>query len=135
MRAQYTRKQYADYDACTPEQRLKTVVEFERGKPVHVFPAGTIVEGDEAILRVKTGVAIPLDDECKAACGLNDNQISALQLQNEMASLGINDKNDQELYKAKVILGYDDKLEYIKGPNWDAYQKAKAESEGVDDIA
>lgn len=135
MKAKYTRDQYADYDGCTPEQRLKTVVRFESGKPVHVFPAGTIVDGDEAIIRVKTGVAIPIDDECKTACGLNDNQISALQLQNEMASKGIHDKGDQELYKAQVILGYDDKLNYIPGPNWEAYQKAKAESEGVDDIA
>lgn len=135
MKAIYTRKQFADYDACTPAQREKTVVEFILGKPVFVFPAGTVVEGDEAVLRVKTGVAVPADDECKAACGLTDNQISALQLQNEMATLGINDKADQELYKAKVILGYDADLNYIHGPNWDAYQKAKAEQEKVDDIA
>lgn len=77
---------------------------------------------------------MPLDDECKAATGLTDSQLRALQLQNQMAMLGINDKADQELFKAGVIAGYDDKLEYIPGPQWGAYQKAKAATEQADDI-
>jgi len=46
-----------------------------------------------------------------------------------MDTLGINSEADRELYRAGVITGYDKELKPIPGPNWDAYQAAKAESE------
>lgn len=134
MRAAYILDQFADPSGCNEEQLQKMTWKSTPQGPVAIFPAGTVVEGDEAILRCRCGIAMPLDDECKAATGLTDSQLRALQLQNQMAMLGINDKADQELFKAGVIAGYDDKLEYIPGPQWEAYQKAKAATEQADDI-
>lgn len=134
MKAAYILDQFADVSSCTDEQLKKIAWKPTPKGPVAIFPAGTIVEGDEAVLRCKCGIAAPLDAECQAATGLTDSQLRSLQIQNQMAMLGINDKADQELFKAGVILGYDDKLEYIHGPQWDAYHKAKAESDKVDDI-
>ena len=102
--------------------------------PIAYLPVGTIFEGEQAVALCKTGQASPADDECAKAAGLTDAQVSALQIDYKMNTLGINSKEDRELFKAGVITGYNKKLKPIPGPNWEAYQAAKSELEQADDI-
>jgi hypothetical protein len=101
------------------------------GKVVAIpyLPAGTIFEGEQAALMCRTGQCSPADDECSVAAGLSDDQIAKQQIEYKMNTLGINNENDRELYRAGVITGYDKDLKPIPEPNWNAYQAAKAESE------
>ena len=125
---------YANAGACTEEQRLRLTFLQSKDGPVAIFAKGSIVSGDEALIRCQTGQASPLDEQCRLACGMTDDQMTYLQTEYKMATLGVNDKDDKELYRAGIILGYDEKLNYIPGPNWAAYQAAKAEIEKTDDI-
>lgn len=135
MKAALVLDQFADTSLLTDEQR--TQIKFKpmgKGKFDAVFPAGTIFEGDDAIRMCKTGQAAPYDEECAKEVGFSAAKLKSLQLEYKMNTLGINNKNDRELYRAGVILGYDSKLEYLRGPNWDAYNNAKQESETKEDI-
>lgn len=102
--------------------------------PIFFITEGTIIEGEQSVMMCRTGQCTPADDECAKAVGLNAAQISALQVDYKMNTLGINSKEDRELYRAGVITGYDANLKPIPGPNWEAYQQAKAELEKADDI-
>lgn len=97
--------------------------------PIAYLPAGSIIEGEQAAFMCRTGQCSPADDECAQAAGMTDAQISAQQIEYKMNTLGINNENDRELYRAGVIAGYDKDLKPIPGPNWEAYQAAKAENE------
>ena len=128
---------------CNPAglpEYLKMSVRFApgktaNGKPAAVayLPKGTVFEADQALLRCKTKQAIPVDDECFAALGWSDSQIAAAKIDYEMNVAGINDKEDRELCKAGVILGYNKDLSYKPGPAWDAYQAALAAAAELDD--
>ena len=134
MKASLVLDQFADTSALTKE--LKSKVTFSTGadgKPVALFLAGTVFEGPQAVMLCRTGQARPADDECAKELKLSLAQLEALQVDYKMNSLGINDKDDRELYRAGVIEGYNSDREYIHGPNWDAYQAAKADT-GKDDI-
>ena len=96
--------------------------------PIHYLQAGTIFEGEQAVFMCKTGQCSPADDECAAAVGMTSDQIAAQQVEYKMNTLGINSDADRELYRAGVITGYDKDLKPIPGPNWEAYQAAKADS-------
>lgn len=90
------------------------------------LPAGTIFEGPQALFMCRTGQCEPIDDECMQALGMDADNRAAIQLNYRMSDLGINSKEDRELYRAGVILGYDPKtLQYIPGPKWAEYQAAK----------
>lgn len=128
MKAALVLDQFADVSALTPEQAKLIVWKTIYKKPEAVFPAGTVFEGDDALRMCGTGQAMPIDDECAQACGLSAAQLASLQVGYKMDTLGINRKEDRELYRAGVILGYDKDLKYIHGPNWDAYQAAKLDS-------
>lgn len=96
------------------------------------IPKGTIVEGGEALLRVRTGQAMPIDEECATACGLTAAELQRNQRSYLAAEAGIRGKKDYEMFMAGVIDGYgknstDEKPEYIPGRNWAAFQKAKAD--------
>lgn len=115
---------------------LQPSIQYRFGKdtrgntvPIAFVPVGTIFQGEEYLFLCKTGQASPADDECAAAIGLNGDQIAAKQIEYKMNTLGINNENDRELYRAGVIQGYDKDLKPIPGPNWEAYQAAKAETE------
>lgn len=97
--------------------------------PIHYLSAGTMFEGEQAVFMCKTGQCSPADDECAAAVGMTADQIAAQQVEYKMNTLGINNDNDRELYRAGVITGYDKDLKPIPGPNWEAYQSAKAEND------
>ena len=128
MQAALVLDQFADVSQC-PEYRVPSIQwQSVKGTMTAYFPAGTLYEGDDAIFICRTGQGAPLDKECADAVGMTDSQLKIAQLEYKMCSMGINDKGDKELYRAGVILGYDDKLQYLPGPNWDKYQQAKTET-------
>lgn len=138
MKSRLVRDQWAN-PARAPEY-LKRQLKFKPGQDrtgkssmLPYYPAGTVYEGEEAVLRCRTGQAEPADDECIEALNMPPEQQREAQVDYAMNDLGIHDKDDRELYRAGVILGYrkvdgTDKLEYLRGPNWDSYQAAKAEA-------
>lgn len=103
------------------------------GKLVAYFKTGSEFTGPQALALCRTGQAQPADDECARALNLNATQIAVLQVDYQMDNLGINLPDDRELFRAGVILGYDAKLQYKPGPNWDAYQAAKTANENDED--
>ena len=116
---------------------MRKQLKFQAGKtgPVPYFPKGTVYSGPEALFRCQTGQAEPADDECAEALGLSPEKQKALQTEYLMDSLGIRE-DDRELFRQGVIEGYvkdGDKVEYKRGPNWDAYQKAKEETATIED--
>lgn len=95
-----------------------------------VIPKGTIIDGDEALLRVSTGQCAPFDDECAKACGQTAGQLESTQRKYLAAEKGIKGKKDLELFMAGIIEGYDkgttdENPIYLPGPNWAAWQEAK----------
>lgn len=98
------------------------------------LPVGTIIEGEQALRMCHTGQCEPADDECLQAIAMTAEQRASRQLEYRMSDLGINDKGDRELYKAGVILGYDEQLDYIPGPNWERYQAAKAKIDEEEEL-
>lgn len=126
MKAALVLDQFADASKVTEEMR--PFLQFKagyRGKMEAVFPMGTVFVGEQALRMCRTGQCAPADDECAKALGWTPDQLKNQQDEYKMNTLGINRKEDRELWKAGVIAGYDNKLQYIKGPNWDKYQQAK----------
>jgi hypothetical protein len=115
----------------------KAVISDDGKTTEWVIPKGTVVEGEEALLRVSTGQAEPVDEECSKACGMTPAQLVVAQRNYMSAMAGIRGKKDHELFMAGVIDGYepgstDDKPIYKPGKLWDKYQaalKAKTEDE------
>lgn len=135
MKARLVLDQYCDLSKVTEENRSKVAFRPNpRGKAEAIYPAGTEFEGEMALLLCRTGQATPSDEECATKLGYTPEQLKAVQVEYKMNALGINRKEDRELYRAGVILGYDEKLRYIPGPNWDAYQKAVAQAQDGDDV-
>lgn len=125
MKAALVLDQFADISALTESQQALIIWRAVKGRQEAIFPIGTIFEGDDALRLCKTGQAQPFDDECAEACGMNAQQLASAQLEYKMNSLGINRREDRELFRAGVIAGYDGNLNYIPGPNWGKYQQAK----------
>lgn len=128
MQAKLNLDQYADLATVPDELQSKIGFKMEGGKRVAYYPSGTSFEGDLALQLCRTGQASPSDDECAAALGMSAEQVAAKAVEYRMDVLGINSANDRQLYRAGVILGYDDKLAYIPGPNWEKYQAALAKT-------
>lgn len=114
-------------DSCLPQ--------FDGGRVVGwVLPIGFVFEGEQAVLRVKTGQAAPVDAECAAACEMTASQLASAQRRYQSAVAGIKGKKDHELFMAGVIDGYDEgttdaKPIYIPGRNWQVFQVAKAQAD------
>jgi len=134
MKSALVLDQFCDVSKLTDEMRP-----FIAWKPGHngkldaIFPKGTVFEGEQAVFLCRTGQATPIDDECAKKLGWSPDRLKHQQDEYQMNVLGINRKEDRELWKAGVITGYDSKLRYIPGPNWDKYQEAKAEVESSED--
>ena len=118
--------------ANAPDFYRKVAVPVFDGENIKewIIPRGTVVDGEEALLRVSTGQAMPIDDECAKACGMTDGQLERNQRLYLAAEAGIRGKKDQELFMAGVIDGYgpgstDSKPVYEPGENWDKWEAAK----------
>jgi hypothetical protein len=140
VKARYVRAQSINILNAPPGYRDQAKPVMQGSEIVDwVIPAGTIVEGDEALCRVSTGQAEPADEECAAACGMSVDQLRVRQRASLMEDQGIRSKKDRELFMANVIEGYaegttDEKPVYIPGPKWQAFQDAKAAADKESDI-
>lgn len=135
MKARLVLEQYANMKTMPPGYASKVKFRSDaNGKAVAVYPVGTEFEGEHALLLCKTGQAEPADDECAQTLGMTAEQRQNLQLDYKMNTLGIYRAEDRELYRAGVIEGYDAEGKYKPGPNWAAYQEAKAASDEEDDV-
>jgi hypothetical protein len=135
MKSKLVLDQWANPKGLSDDMRAQLAFKEGSTGPVPYFPKGTIYTGPEALFRCKTGQAEPADDECAEALGLSPEKQKALQTEYLMDSLGIRDE-DRELFRAGVIEGYvknGGEVEYKRGANWDAYQKAKQEAETIED--
>jgi hypothetical protein len=125
VKAKLINDAFADITKRTEDQPPVKAITY-CGKIDWVFPAGSEFSGPQAIFLVRCGMAIPSDEECEKAVDLSPAKLKELQLVRKMIDLGINDKDDQKLYRAGVILGYQPgSLAYVPGPNWAAYQQAQ----------
>ena len=122
--------QYCDITQVTAE--LQTLVSWVPGKNsagqsvmIPVYKEGTIFSGAIALQLCKTGQAAPADDECAKAIGKTSQEIEVLRVEYQMNALGVNNKGDRDLFRAGVILGYNEDLTYKPGPKWDEYHEAK----------
>lgn len=140
MKAKLLLDQWANPKTAPDELRAQLKFKPGRdrsGEPTAIayYPAGTVFTGDQAVFLCRTGQAEPADDECSQALGMSPEKQKILQTEYLMDSLGIRE-DDRELYRQGVITGYeklDGKLEYKRGPNWDAYMEAKAAAEEIED--
>lgn len=127
MMAKLLLDQFADMTAMTPE--LAPLVQFapdKHGRPVAMFLKNTVFTGEQALALCRSGQAAPADEECAEAVGIPSERLRWLQVGYEMDMKGVHSEGDRALYRAGVILGYDEKtLKHIPGPNWDKYQDAK----------
>ena len=88
-----------------------------------VVPKGTVIEGRACRpwFYVQMGAAIPLDDECRMAAGLTDDQIE-LQVKLYEAKLAGIQPEDMAAWKANAMTGYDENGEWIPGPEYSAWR-------------
>ena len=86
--------------------------EFPDGKK----PVGTIIDHPAAYRLVRLGVAVPYDEECERAAGMNDGQVKAAQYAAKRTALGIR-PDDFEAYDSGEIAGYYGDGSNIPGPN------------------
>lgn len=134
MKAKLVTTHFADMSTMTEDQKTKVrFAKMEDGKRVAIYPAGTEFEGDHAVTLCRNGQATPSDQECSESLGLSEEQLTDLQLNYKMDSLGINKAEDRELFRAGVIAGYGKGGTYLPGPNWAAYQEAKTQVETTED--
>ncbi len=97
-----------------------------------IVPKGTVIEG--VALRpwfyVQMGAAVPLDDECRMAAGMTDDQID-LQCKLYEAKLAGIQPEDMAAWKAGAMTGYDPETgDWIPGPNY-AEWRAKFGSSSI----
>lgn len=91
------------------------------------FPAGTAYNHPTAWKMCRAGNAAPGDEECRAACGMTDEQLAYAQKAYKRNAAGIRPE-DFELFDSGVILGYLGNGDYKPGPQWASYMAAKAEA-------
>ncbi len=99
----------------------------KKTQPVVFWKVGTIFDLPDAYRLVQHGCALPVDDECRAATGMTDEEIAEAQRAYERLSRGIH-PDDFSLYDNGVITGYDEQGNYVPGPNFHLLEDA-AESE------
>lgn len=127
MKSRLVLDQDADVTTATEAYRKKIryVARDGRKGPVAIYPKDTEFDGEHAVLLVKTGQAVPVDDECRKACGMSADQIDAQQVNYQMDSIGIHDPEAREMYRGGIISGIDPETgEYIPGPAWESYHAA-----------
>ena len=133
MKSKLSLDQSADVSQLTALHPLVSWRKEKNGSLSAYFPKGSEFTGAQALFLCRTGQATPADDECANALGMTESQIAVLQVDYKMNNLGINSPEDRALFRAGVITGYDAKLGYLPGPNWEAYQAAKLENETDED--
>lgn len=136
MKAALLNDEGADLNTVPENYRPKLKLKYRPDGSIAsaVYPKDTVFDGEHAAFLVSTGQARPIDEECRASCKMTPEQLASKQVSYEMDSKGIHSEKDRQLYKAGVILGYDENLEYIHGPNWAQHEAAQKELEKEDEI-
>lgn len=102
------------------------------------FPAGTVYAHPNAAFFVDRGMALPDDAECEAAIrALTPEQRRRREAEYQADAAGVHDPGDRELFFAGVITGYKSSngpKEYVPGPNWDAYQRAREAAKADEEV-
>lgn len=84
--------------------------------PDGMKPAGTIIDHPQAAILVQMGVAEPVDEECREACNMTDEQIEAAKAAYPKLQAGIH-PDDSEAYDRGEMVGYNPDGSWIHGPN------------------
>lgn len=86
------------------------------GQKAGRMPAGTVLEFRQAWRIVRRGAAVPADEECERAAGMDPTAMVAAQRAQLRAQLGIH-PDDFEDFDAGRMTGYDKQGKPIPGPN------------------
>lgn len=111
--------------------KAKTLVPLRAiGDAAHLgwHPVGTVFEGDQALFFTRIGACEPLDEECKAAHGMTEEQLKEAQFAYRATAAGIWPE-DYELFRDEVITGYDLDGNYVPGANWKEPEEPDPEEE------
>lgn len=101
--------------------------------PHGVKPKGTVLEDHRAHRLVQMGVAEPVDEECRRAANMSQEQFEAAQAAYPRLEAGILPE-DFAAYEKGLMVGYDADNNWIPGPNADEdVGLADDESEEYDD--
>lgn len=125
-------------DSVPVDSELRQAIVFRevlrngRMQKVPFWQLGTIIQHPMCFRLVQMGVAVPADEGCAQMAGMSSQQQVKAQHAAERLSKGIH-PDDFAAYDAGVMVGYDDQGEYIPGPNYHLYEKAKAEADEEDD--
>lgn len=112
---------------------FRDVMRNGRMQPRPFWKVGTIIQHPMCYRLVQMGIAVPADEGCAALAGMTTQQQAKAQHAAERLSKSIH-PDDFEAYDAGVMTGYDPETgEWIPGPNYHLYEKAKAEAEEEDD--
>lgn len=98
------------------------------GKPC--WRIGTILDEPDTYQLCIQGVAEPVDDECKAACG--DHNVKEAQRVYPAFAAGIAPEH-YEFYLADKMTGYDDDGEIVKTKLWTEADDELLNADGTDD--
>jgi hypothetical protein len=95
--------------------------------PNDMVPAGTELEDPRAYFLVGMGVAVPVDEECKAKCQPRspEDEAAALHSYNRLEA-GVA-QEDFGAYDKGYMLGYDEDGKWIPGPNYEEYRQEEWE--------
>lgn len=105
--------------SATAEQFAVSVEEQRkvngRVTAVRVLPIGAEFEHPLAFQLVKLGAASPVDDECREACGMDDEQIADAQKSYKRTAAGIH-PHDFADFDRGLFIGYDSRGRRIPAP-------------------
>lgn len=111
---------------------VKTVKRNGRMRHVMFWKEGTMFSTPDCYKLVRQGAALPIDDECREAAGMDAEQMASAQRAYERLSAGI-DPEDFELYDAGVIVGYNPDGSFKPGPNFHLLEQAAEDAAEIDD--
>ena len=123
-------------DRVLPHQRehviWKTLMRNGKKRLVPHWKQGASMEDENAHWWVRMGFALPDDDECRERAGMTDESLDAAKKAYSRAAAGIH-PDDNALFDAGFISGYNPDESYKPGPKWDEYQKLLAEQEAEEE--
>jgi hypothetical protein len=119
---------------------FREILRNRRMVKVPFFKCGAVIKDEKAFRLVQLGYAIPDDDECREAAGMNALQMVAAQKAIERTIRGIH-PDDFSLFDAGVIAGYQPDAnwdggpeeKYIPGPNWHLLKRDAEEDDEEED--
>jgi len=107
---------------------FRKVARNRKRTSVPFYKVGAEIEHPDVHMLVQMGVAVPADDACAEACGMDEAQMAAAQKAYQRVVLGIHPE-DYELFDAGVILGYEPDGEFKPGPNFHLLEQATADED------